>query len=83
MRRAVLLAPTHHDAITNLGVLLFSVGKHADAAVYLRQALAFTTGATHAYVQALLKLCEIQQAQAAGPPPGQITEGYTFTADWF
>jgi Methyltransferase domain len=83
LRRALLLAPTHHDAIANLGVLLFSVGKHADAAVYLRQALGFATGATHAYVQALLNLCEIQQAQPAAPPPGQITEGYTYTADWF
>ena len=83
LRRALLLAPTHHDAITNLGVLLFSVGKHADATVYLRQALAFTTGATHAYVHALLNLCEILQSQPATSPPGQITEGYAYTADWF
>jgi predicted O-methyltransferase YrrM len=83
LRRALLLAPTHHDAAINLGVLLFSVGKHADAAVYLRQALAFTTGPTHDYVRALLNLCEIQRALPAAPPPRQITEGYTFTADWF
>jgi len=83
LRRALLLAPTHHDATINLGVLLFSIGKHTDAAVYLRQALSFTTGPTHDYVQALLNLCEIQRSLRALPPPQQITEGYTFTADWF
>jgi hypothetical protein len=83
LRRALLLAPTHHDAAINLGVLLFSVGKQADAAAYLRQSLAFTSGPTHDYVQALLNLCEIQRALPAAPPPRQITEGYTFTADWF
>jgi hypothetical protein len=83
LRRALLLAPRHHDAAINRGVLLLSVGKHADAAAYLRQSLAFTTGPTHNYVQARLNLCEIQRALRAQPPPQQITEGYTFTADWF
>ncbi len=83
LRRALQLAPSDHDAATNLGVLLFSIGKHADAAAHLRQALAFTSGPTHDYVQALLNLCEIQRKLPAAPPPRQITEGYTFTADWF
>jgi hypothetical protein len=82
-RRALLLAPTHHDAAANLGVLLFSLGKRADAAVFLRQALASTTGATHDYVQSLLELCKIPPSQTAASPPRQITEGYIFTADWF
>ena len=82
-RRALLLAPTHHDATTNLGLLLFSLGKRADAAVFLRQALACSAGAAHAYVNSLLALCETQPAQSVPPPPKQITEGYTFTADWF
>jgi hypothetical protein len=81
--RALLLAPTHHDAAINLGVLLFSVGMHADAAVYLRQSLSFTTGPTHDYVQALLNLCDLQRALPAAPPPRQISEGHTFIADWF
>ncbi len=83
LSRALLLAPTHHDAAINLGVLLFSIGKHADAAVHLRQSLAFSSGPTHDYVQALLNLCEVQRALPAAPPPRQITEGYTLTADWF
>ena len=82
-RRARLLAPTHYDAISNLGLLLFSIDNRADAAVFFRQALATTTGAAHAYVNSLLALCEIQPASLAAPPPRQITEGYTFTADWF
>jgi hypothetical protein len=81
--RALLLAPAHHDATANLGILLFSIGKRADAAVFLRQALASTTGAAHAYVNSLLALCDTQPSQLAAPPPQQITEGYTFTADWF
>jgi hypothetical protein len=82
-RRALLLAPTHHDAATNLGIRLFSVGKRADAAICLRQALACSTGAAHAHVNSLLALCETQPAPTAAPPPTQITEGHTFTADWF
>jgi hypothetical protein len=83
LRRSLLLAPTHHDAIANLGVLLFSVGKHADATVFLQKAQSFTTGATRDYVQMLLKVCATQRPQFAAPPPRQITVGYTFTADWF
>jgi len=79
LRRALLLAPSHQDAATNLGVLLFSLGKRSDAAVYLRRTLAATSGAQRDYVDSLLKLCEDQPAR----PPKQITEGYTFTADWF
>jgi hypothetical protein len=84
-RRALLLALTHHDASTNLGILLFSIGNRADATGFLRQALASTTGAAHAYVNSLLALalCETQPAPATTSPPRQITEGYTFTADWF
>ena len=82
-RRALLLAPTHHDATSNLGILLFSIGNRATAAGFLRQALTTTTGAAHAYVNSLLALCEIQPAPLAAPPPPQITEGYIFTADWF
>jgi hypothetical protein len=82
-RRALLLAPTHHDAAANLGVLLFSVGKRADAAVFLRQALAFSAGAAHTYVNSLLARCETQRAQLVSPVPRQITKGYTFTADRF
>jgi tetratricopeptide (TPR) repeat protein len=83
LRRAMLLAPTHRDATANLGILLFSIGNRTDAAAFLRQALASTTGAAHAYVNALLALCETQPAPLTAPPPRQITEGYTFTADWF
>lgn len=82
-RRALLLAPTHYDATSNLGILLFSIGNRAAAAGLLRQALTTTTGAAHAYVNSLLALCEIQPAPLAAPPPRQITEGYIFTADWF
>jgi SAM-dependent methyltransferase len=83
LRRALLLAPTHQDATANLGVLLFSIGQRADAAGYLRQALTTTSGAKRDYVRSLLSLCEAQPAPLAAPPPGQITEGYAFTADWF
>ena len=83
LRRALLLAPSHRDATANLGVLLFSVGKRAEAAVFLRQALVNSTGATHSYVDSLLALCETQPAQPSAAPPRQITEGYSFTADWF
>jgi Methyltransferase domain len=83
LRRALLLAPAHHDATANLGVLLFSLGRRADAAGFLCQALTATAGAKHDYVNSLLKLCEAQPAPLAAPPPKQITDGYTFTADWF
>jgi hypothetical protein len=83
LRRALLLAPSHRDAAANLGVLLFGLGKRAEAAVFLRQASASSTGAARAYVNSLLALCETQPAPTAAPPPIQITEGYTFTADWF
>lgn len=83
LRRALLLAPTHQDATANLGVLLFSIGHRADAAGFLRQALNITTGAKRDYVRSLLALCEAKPAPRFAPPPRQITEGYTFTADWF
>ncbi len=67
-RRALLLAPTHYDATSNLGILLFSIGNRAAAAGLLRQALTTTTGAAHAYVNSLLALCEIQPAPLAAPP---------------
>jgi len=84
LRRGLLLAPTHQDATANLGVLLFSLGQRADAAGFLRQALTTTAaGAKRDYVRSLLNLCEAQPGPLAAPPPEQITEGYTFTADWF
>jgi hypothetical protein len=83
LRRALLLAPSHRDAAANLGVLLFSLGKRAEAAVFLRQVLASSSGATHVYVNSLHALCETQSTQIGAAPPRQITEGYNFTADWF
>jgi hypothetical protein len=68
-RRALLLAPTHHDAATNLGILLFSIGNRADTTGFLRQALASTAGAAYAYVSSLLALCETQPAPATASPP--------------
>jgi Flp pilus assembly protein TadD len=67
-RRALLLAPAHHDATSNLGILLFSIGNRASAAGFLRQALTTTTGAAHAYINSLLALCEIQPAAQARVP---------------
>ena len=63
--------------------MLFSIGNHPDAAGFLRQSLASATGAAHSYLQSLLALCETRRIQLAAAPPRQITEGYTFTADWF
>jgi Methyltransferase domain len=86
LRRALLMAPGHHDATANLGILLFSIGKRPDAAIFLRQALTCTSGVAHAHVQSLLAHCEIQRTQPtplAATPPSQITDGCTFTADWF
>ena len=82
-RRSLLLATNHQDATANLGILLFSIGNHPDAAGFLRQSLASATGAAHSYLQSLLALCETRRIQLAAAPPRQITEGYTFTADWF
>jgi Methyltransferase domain len=83
LRRALLFAPTHHDATANLGVLLFTTGQRAEAAGFLRQALTATAGAKREYIRSLLTLCESQPTPLAAVPPKQITEGYTFTADWF
>jgi hypothetical protein len=83
LRRALLFAPSHHDATANLGVLLFSLGRRADAAGFLRQALTTTTEAKRDYVRSLLTLCEAQPAPLVTPPPILITDGYFFTADWF
>lgn len=68
LRRALLLNPAHPDAAANLGVLLFSTGKRSDAAVFLRQALRFATGAAQAHVQALLDLCEPRSSATPAPP---------------
>jgi hypothetical protein len=83
LRRALLLASTRQDAAANLGVLLFSLGRRAEAAGFLRQALITTAGAKRDYVRSLLTLCEAQPGPLATSPPKQITDGYAFTADWF
>ncbi|MGC2707342.1 MAG: hypothetical protein WA361_22715, partial [Candidatus Acidiferrales bacterium] len=68
LRRALLLNPTHSDAAANLGVLLFSTGKRNDAAIFLRQALSFATGAAQTHVQTLLDLCESHSPRTSAQP---------------
>jgi 2-polyprenyl-3-methyl-5-hydroxy-6-metoxy-1,4-benzoquinol methylase len=57
LRRAIELGHFHPDATTNLGLLLFTMGKREDAAALLKQSLAWSTGPALAHVQTLLRLC--------------------------
>jgi 2-polyprenyl-3-methyl-5-hydroxy-6-metoxy-1,4-benzoquinol methylase len=56
-RRALQLEPSLAGTAANLGVLLFSTGKRAEAAGLLEQALASATGPALAHIQTLLSLC--------------------------
>jgi FkbM family methyltransferase len=67
LRRALQFEPSHADAATNLGVLLFSSGKRAEAAVVLKQALGSATGPARAQIQTLLSLCVPPSVSAAAP----------------
>ena len=66
-RRALQLEPAHADAATNLGVLLFSTGKRAEAAAYLSRGLATAAPPARAHIQNLLELCAPRPIPAAAP----------------
>ena len=55
-RRALELEPRHPDATTNLGFLLFIMGRRAEAAHFLTQSIAWCTGPALAQVQTVLGL---------------------------
>lgn len=63
-RRALEKEPAHAQAIANLAVLLFSIGKRAEAAVFLERSLAGAAGPVREHLQALLSLCENRKPEA-------------------
>jgi FkbM family methyltransferase len=66
-RRALELEPTNDVAAANLGVLLFSEGKSAEAVPLLKQALGHSEGGQRAHIVALLAQCEASLSSASGP----------------
>ena len=65
-RRALALAPAHPDAASNLGSLLFTLGKRDEAAALLAQSLPFAAGPVLAQIKTLLHFCSDPGNQ---PPP--------------
>lgn len=55
-RRALELDPSHLDAATNLGLLLFATGRLAESAVFLQRALTTVQGPAHTHIETLLAL---------------------------
>jgi hypothetical protein len=75
LRRALEFAPAYPDAITNLGFLLFILGKREEAARLLTQSLAWSTGNDLAPAQRLLRLCSLHSTEplsADDPSPNRF-----------
>jgi SAM-dependent methyltransferase len=68
-RHALELAPAHPDAPSNLGSLLFTLGKREEAAALLAQSLPFAAGPALAQIKTLLRFCSDSgnQPQSAAP----------------
>lgn len=74
-RRALEIAPLNADASTNLGFLLFVMGRQAEAASLLQKSLARSTGPALAQIQSLLRLCSSTGTLAASdsvPCPNKL-----------
>jgi hypothetical protein len=56
-RRALQGNPSHADAAANLGLLLFCIGKRAEAAVFLERSLTSADAPVRMHIQNLLDLC--------------------------
>lgn len=63
-RRALQGDPLHADAAANLGLLLFCIGKRAEASIFLEKSLASAPAPVRAHIQSLLNLCLPQHAAA-------------------
>lgn len=59
-RRALQGNPSHADAAANLGLLLFCIGKRAEAAIFLEKSLASADAQVRVHIQNLLDLCALQ-----------------------
>jgi Flp pilus assembly protein TadD len=57
-RRALALEPTCRDATTNLGALLFGVGRRTEAEPFLKRGLETAVGPGRATLTTLLAQCE-------------------------
>lgn len=68
-RRALELAPAHPDAASNLGSLLFTLGKREEAAALLAQSLPFAAGAALAQIKTLLRFCSDPRSLPPTPAP--------------
>ena len=68
-RRALKLDPSLNIATTNLGALLFDTGKLEEAAPFLTQACAASTGKQHEALAKLLAQCE---AASVSPPVSEL-----------
>lgn len=64
-RRALQANPSHADAAANLGLLLFCIGKRAEAAVFLEKSLADADDPVRLHIRNLLHLCGPQAGAAA------------------
>ena len=60
-QRALQLEPSHPDATTNLGFLLFIMGRREEAAKLLRQSLTWSVETALAQIQSLLHLCSLNE----------------------
>ncbi len=82
-RRALELGPFNADASTNLGFLLFTMGRYEEAADLLKKSLAWSTGTALAQIQSLLRWCSAQGCSGStevSPRPNKLdcTCGKTF-----
>jgi tetratricopeptide (TPR) repeat protein len=65
-RRALELDPSHLDAATNLGLLLFATGRLAESAVFLQRALTAVHGPARSHIETLLV---VSKTHLPAPPP--------------
>jgi len=68
-RRALELDPSHLDAATNLGLLLFATGRLAESAVFLQRALTTVQGPARTHIETLLA---VSKAHLPVPPPSSF-----------
>lgn len=73
-RRALELDPSHLDAATNLGLLLFATGRLAESAVFLQRAITSVQGPARAHIETLLAVSK--EHLPAPPSRGFDREGF-------